>query len=355
MNTLLTDSNSILKPPTAPNWFARRRYLPRRSAHQPRHQPVVGLCGPTAVIGSRRITNDDLLNADSERTAEDIFRRTGIATRPWIAAGEDALQLAVRASHQLLEREGVRTSQLDAVICATSTPSCVTPSLACHLLHQLNGDGGHNQCMAYDINAACSGFLYALRNAFDLLQNKPHGRVMIVTSEVLSPLLDPDDIGTRCLFGDAASATIVSGPSHVNNCWARMHRPIVSSKPEDGSLLSVPFPGQGYIRMQGRKVFEQAVRAMFEILSRSCLASQRTLHDLDMAVPHQANQRILDSVGRHCPAPIFSNIMHLGNTASSSIPLALQDICQSNVRQKRLGLCTFGGGFTSGAALLELQ
>jgi 3-oxoacyl-[acyl-carrier-protein] synthase-3 len=93
---------------------------------------------------------------------------------------------------------------------------------------------------------------------------------------------------------------------------------------------------------------------MFEILNAGCQASRRKLEELDLAVPHQANQRILDNVGRNCPIPMFSNILNLGNTASTSIPLALQDICRAGQRGQKLGLCTFGGGFTCGAALIDV-
>ena len=330
-----------------------RRYLPPRSANNCR-KLAVGICGPAAVTGSRMVTNDELLHGHPERTADDILQRTGIATRPWVTGGEDPLDLAVRASRKLLNREGLTASDVDGVICTTSTPTSVTPSLACRVLFELSDGEEPAGGMAFDINAACSGFLYALRNAFDMLQGNPDGRLLIVTSEVLSPLLDPEDFGTRCLFGDAASATIVSGAAHLDTAWARLHQPVLSSKPEDGSLLSVPLPGQGYIRMQGRRVFEKAVRSMFETLQAGCQASRRKLEELDLVVPHQANQRILDSVGRNCPIPIFSNILNLGNTASTSIPLALRDICQTGRRGQKLGLCTFGGGFTCGAVLLDL-
>lgn len=317
--------------------LARRLQFIRRSAAtmaaERRRTMCVGLSGVSAVTGSRVVTNEELLLGDPrQRTAADIVQRTGIVSRQWVADGETPLSLAICACREVLEREALALADLQAVICATSTPTCVTPSLACRLLSELGDVGQAAHVMAYDINAACTGYLYALRNAFELLQGNPDGRVLVVTSEVLSPLLNPDDFGTRCLFGDAASATIVSGRSHLGAAWARLHKPVVSSQPEDGSLLSVPFVGQGYIHMQGRQIFEKAIKSMLQILKDGCRASQCELDALDLAVPHQANQRILDAVGRHLPAPVFTNIRHLGNTASTSIPLALRDLRLSTLR-----------------------
>ncbi len=315
----------------------------------------VGLAGVSAVTGSRLVTNEELLLGDPrQRTVADVVQRTGIVSRQWAADGETPLTLAVRACRDLLEREVLAISDFQAVICATSTPTCVTPSLACRVLSELSRAAPPLHVMAYDINAACSGYLYALRNAFELLQGNPQGRVLVVTAEVLSPLLDPHDFGTRCLFGDAASATIVSGRAHLDSAWARLYKPLVGSQPEDGALLSVPFVGQGHIRMQGRQVFERAVKSMLQILKDGCRASQCEVSGLDLAVPHQANQRILDAVGRHLPVPVFSNIRHLGNTASTSIPLALQDIRVQGRSRQKLGVCTFGGGFTCGSAILDV-
>ena len=181
----------------------------------------------------------------------------------------------------------------------------------------------------------------------------PDGRVLLVTTEVLSPLLDRDDMDTAILFGDAASATILSGETHVDAGQYRLSRPELSAKPEDGSALSVPFANDGYIRMQGRRVFSEAVRLMIASLNRVCDRRGMAVDDLSLVVPHQANQRILDAIQNRVNAPVYSNIRNYGNTSSSSIPLCLNEVLAQTDVKSKLGLCAFGGGFTFGAGILE--
>ena len=206
---------------------------------------------------------------------------------------------------------------------------------------------------AYDINAACSGYLYALQAGYDFLQSTPDGRVLIVTAELLSPLLDPNDLDTVFLFGDAASATLLYGEGHFERARARLFRPEVSAKGEDGATLSVPLPHDGYIQMRGRKVFSEAVRTMVASLNRACTRQGLAIEDLRLVVPHQANQRILDAVQSRVGISVYSNIRHHGNTSSSSIPLCLAELLPTAQSGDRYGLCAFGGGFTFGAGILQ--
>lgn len=206
---------------------------------------------------------------------------------------------------------------------------------------------------AFDINAACSGYLYALQAGYDYLQSRPTGRVMVVTTEVLSPLLDPADFGTAILFGDAASATVLYGESYFDKARARLHRPELSAKGDVGGALSVPLLHDGFIQMEGRKVFSEAVRTMIASLNRACQQNDLNIDQLDLIVPHQANQRILDAIQNRIQPRVYSNIRHHGNTSSSSIPLCLSDILPQSKTSSRFGLCAFGGGFTFGASILE--
>jgi 2-oxoisovalerate dehydrogenase E1 component len=178
--------------------------------------------------------------------------------------------------------------------------------------------------------------------------------VLVVTSEVMSPLLNPDDFDTAILFGDAATAPVVAGPDHGQGARAALHRPILDCRGEDGTALQVPLPGEGrYVHMKGGVILSEAVRAMNEAMRRACAACGIGPKSLRLVVPHQANGRILDAVGRRIGVPVFSNIRHLGNTSSSSIPLALTALLADS-QPGRIGLCAFGGGFTSGAALIEV-
>lgn len=314
----------------------------------------VGISSVAVVSGSRLVGNDELVTRSRGMCAADILKRTGIETRHWIDQGEDAVGMAVKAAWQLLDRERLIIDDLDLVICTTTSPTSVTPSMACQILNGLSSGKTDAMLQAFDINAACSGYIYALQAGYDYLQSTPDGRVLIVTAEVLSPLLDLDDFDTAILFGDAASASILYGESHMDRALARVHRPNLSAKGDDGSTLHVPLLNDGYIRMKGQKVFSEAVRSMIASLNHACSGQGLSVSDLSLIIPHQANQRILDAIQSRVNVDVFSNIRRHGNTSSTSIPLCLQDVLPAAVAGQRLGLCAFGGGFTFGAGILEV-
>jgi 2-oxoisovalerate dehydrogenase E1 component len=313
----------------------------------------VGVSAVDAITGSRVVSNRELLSPTTDMTPEDIVRLTGIESRNWIDGEETAIDMAVRASLTALEREELMVDELDLVICSTTSPTSVTPSMACQVLNGLVRGKSGAMLQAYDINAACSGYLYAFQTGYDFLQSKPDGRVLVVTTEVLSPLLNRDDFDTAILFGDAASATILYGESHFERAKGKLFRPELSAKGEDGSTLMVPFRDAGFIQMQGRKVFSEAVRSMIASLNRVCQREGMGMNDLNMIVPHQANQRILDAIQNRVDPSVYSNIRRFGNTSSTSIPLCLSEVLPNAKQGERLGLCAFGGGFTFGASILE--
>ena len=326
--------------------------------YQQRRPFDVGMSPVATVTGSRLVTNSELLTPGRMKnlngmSADDIIRRTGIESRMWAGVGENAVNMAVQACWQLMDQQHLIVDDLDLVICSTTSPTTVTPSMACQILNSLCRGKSEAMTQAYDINAACSGYLYALQSGFDYLQSTPHGRVLIVTAEVLSPLLDPEDFDTAILFGDASSATILYGEAHFDKARARLYRPDLSAKGEDGSTLTVPLLHDGYIQMKGRKVFSEAVRSMVASLNRVCDREHIPLGDLKLVIPHQANQRIIDAIQERIGVAVFSNIRHYGNTSSSSIPLCLNDVLPTAIRGDRIGLCAFGGGFTFGAGILE--
>ena len=313
----------------------------------------VGISSIATVSGSRVISNADLNLVGADMKTDDIIRLTGIEHRHWAAEGEDAVSMAVKSCWQVLEQEQLIVDDLDLVICSTTSPQSVTPSMACRVLNGLTRGKTDTMLQAYDINAACSGYLYALQAGYDFLQSTPRGRVLVVTAEVLSPLLNPDDFDTAILFGDATTATVLYGESHFHQAKARLHRPDLSAKGEDGSTLSVPFRHDGFIQMKGRRVFTEAVRSMISSLTRVCQRQEMNVDDLNLIVPHQANQRIIDAIQSRVEPQVFSNIRHHGNTSSSSIPLCLNELLPHFEPGQQLGLCAFGGGFTFGAGILE--
>lgn len=325
-----------------------------RTSQRPRRFDV-GISSIASTVGSRVVQNDEIIPEGSSFSPEDILRRTGIERRQWIAGDEDAINMAVRACNQVLDQENLILDDIDMLVCSTTSPLSVTPSMACRVLNGLAGRQNEQMMQAFDINAACSGYLYALQSGYDYLQSKPDGRVMVVTAEVLSPLLNREDFDTAILFGDAASATVLYGEAHFERALARLHRPELSAKGDIGGVLSVPLLHDGFIEMRGQKVFSEAVRTMIASLSRVCQGQGHGVEQLSLIVPHQANQRIIDAIQNRVSSRVYSNIRNYGNTSSSSIPLCLREVLPNSQSGDRLGLCAFGGGFTFGAGILEVN
>ena len=331
------------------------------------HRSVTGKSAPlaapitlatiTSALGSRIMENETLLQRFPEWTAADIVQRTGIEKRYWIGEDESVLTLAVRAARECLQRENLSISDLDALICSTGTPLSMTPSLACRILKELSPDRGEVMVQAWDINAACSGYLYALQGAYDFLTNQPSARVLVLTAETLSPVLDPSDPGTLFLFGDCATASLVCREPKRPTATALIHRPVLSAKGEDASILYVPFPGaKDHLQMSGQQVFRVAVRKMIDMLEQACNQADLKVSDLAMVVPHQANTRIIEAIREKIKLPperMFNHIREYANTSSNTIPLALQTVLAEQPSGARIGLCAFGGGFTFGAGILE--
>lgn len=329
----------------------RRRAMAMPAVETRRSSDIaVGVSGIAATTGGRKIANGDLKGNWKTRNSDDIVGLTGIESRRWAAPGETVLSLASSAAGKLLEEQGLEIGDIDLVIAATGTPDVITPSLACRVADSLS-PGVRARLAAYDINAACSAYLYGLAQARDFIASHPRARVMVVTSELLSPLLDQDDFNTAVLFGDAATASLVTSAETDETPLFSYARPTISGSPESGELLSVPRTGNGYIAMNGREVFADAVRAMTQTLLSACAAEGITMEDIDLMVPHQANQRIIDAIARRSGRPAHSVIRHLGNTSSSSIPLALLDALPGRSAGDRLGLVAFGGGITYAAAV----
>lgn len=318
----------------------------------------VGLSQTCVAEGRLTLTNEDLVRRFPQQTEEGIFTRTGIRTRRRLAEDETGVLLAARAAAEALEQARLTLPDIDLVICSTSTAERVCPSTACLVLNELYKKFGPVEIPAYDISAACSGYLYALGQAFDFLQTRPQSRVLVLTAEAMSRVVDPNDFDTAILFGDAATATIVYGANHIGKSLARLHRPVLLGRGEDGSILSVPAPGgESFVKMDGRKVFAEAVRSMHGALKRACDDAGIAVGDLDLIVPHQANARIIEAVRQRLgPAARVANDVELrGNTSSSTIPLVLHDLLSRPDAPETIGLCAFGAGFTYGAAVLRKE
>jgi 2-oxoisovalerate dehydrogenase E1 component len=318
---------------------------------------VVGLSAIVAVPAGRVVTNEEMIQRFPGRTADDILQRTGIRSRRLLAPGESALSLAVTASRGALAGAGMPLSELDAIFVSTSTPISISPSMACLVHHALSQDGAARDVAASDILAACTGYLYALQTAFDFCRSKPDANILVVTAEAMSEYTDPNDFDTAIVFGDAATATLIHGPSAARFGAARahLHRPVLSARGEDGTILHHGRRGNPNVNMDGLKVFPMAVRQLIALLKQACDEGEIAVEDLDYIVPHQANGRILDAVDQRLKLPkgrLVNRVAHSGNTSSSTIPMVLAELLRENPKGKA-GLCAFGGGFTFGAAVME--
>ncbi len=317
---------------------------------------IVGMTKPYFKTGSRVVTNEELLPNFPEFTNDDLIQRTGIHQRCWFAEGETAVGLATDAACEALEDNNLGLHNIDLIICATCSPEQLqSPSVSCLVLNELNKIYGEQNIPAYDINAACSGYIYALQLAQDFLRTRPQSRVLLITAEALSQRIKPDDFETAFLFADAATATIICGEDNLDECMAELNQIYIGSDAENGSILNIPTDTTAGITMQGKKLFSVAVKTMSMAIHKCCQLANRDVGSINLVVPHQANQRILSAVESRLKLPhgiMFSNIANYGNTSSCTIPIALSEALAENKHQKQIALCAFGAGFTAGAALL---
>ena len=207
------------------------------------------------------------------------------------------------------------------------------------------------------MNAACSGYLYALQSAYDILRDDPSKKVMVITAETLSPMVNHDDQKTMALFGDAATASLVSCEKRPGDIGVKLNRPVLAATGVDEKVLYVPNMGSGeVIEMEGLTVFKLAVRKMIDMLDHACRDRGITVESLDRIVPHQANERIIEAIRKTIKCPpekMFNHIRKYGNTSSNTIPIALAELIPEMDSDTLIGLTAFGGGFTFGAAVIE--
>lgn len=308
-----------------------------------------------------------LTNAELEKlvdtTDEWITTRTGISQRRKAAPGEYTSQFAVEASREAIERAGIDPNEIDLILCATVTPDQILPSTACLIQAQL----GANKAAAMDIVAACSGFLYGLTIANPMIRSGQIKYALVIGAELLTRYVDYTDRSTCVLFGDGAGAAIL-GP--VESGRGLLAARIRSDGRYEGQLYA---PGGGtkggfsaetiargdhFFKMKGNEVFKVAVRSMADISREVLCESGLKTEDVDLFIPHQANQRITDAVANALnvdDGKVFSNIARHGNTSSASIPIALNECFESGRLKKDdvVLMASFGGGFTWGAVAMR--
>jgi len=308
-----------------------------------------------------------LTNADLEKMVETsdewITSRTGIKQRRKAAPGEYTSQFAVRASQEAIKRAGIDPADLDLILCATVTPDQILPSTACLIQAQL----GAHKAAAMDIVAACSGFLYGLSIANPMIRGGQIKYALVIGAELLTRYVDYTDRSTCILFGDGAGAAVLGPVAEGRGILAQRIRSdgryeeqlfAPGGGTKGGFTAETIARGDHFFRMKGNEVFKVAVRSMCEI-SRDVLgeAGLKT-EDVDLFIPHQANQRITDAVANMLnveESRVFSNIAKHGNTSSASIPIGLDECVESGRIKKDdvILMASFGGGFTWGSVVMR--
>ena len=313
------------------------------------------IVGTGSYLPDKVVTNDDLART-IDTSDEWIRTRSGIRSRHVAAEGQLASDLALPAAQRALQAAGVNPADIDLIIVATTTPDIIFPSTACILQSKLGVAG----CPAFDVQAVCSGFVYALTIADLFIRCGQANHVLVVGTEVYSRILDWNDRGTCVLFGDGAGAVIVAASEAPGILATKLHA--------DGShreMLCVPGSvnagkvwGSPFVHMDGGSVFKFAVHVFEECANEVLEAAGLNVSDLDWFVPHQANIRIMEATARKLGLPrekLISTVHHHGNTSAASIPLALDEAVKDGriLPGQTLLLEGVGGGFTWGAVLLR--
>jgi 3-oxoacyl-[acyl-carrier-protein] synthase-3 len=318
------------------------------------------ITGTGSYLPPNRLTNAQLaaeLAVKGVETSDEwIVDRTGIKARHFAAPGVTSSDLAFEAAKRAIEAAGLQAADIDLIIVATSTPDMVFPSVACILQHKLGIAG----CPAFDVQAVCSGFIYALTIADAMIKTGTASKALVVGAEVFSRILDFSDRTTCVLFGDGAGAVVLEASETPGILASDLH---ADGKHVD--ILSVPghvsggqVMGSPLLQMDGQAVFKLAV-GVLEKTARAALAKANLLEtDIDWLIPHQANLRIMHSTAKKLKLPLEKLIVTVdqhGNTSAASIPLALDEAVRSGKVKKDdiVMLEGVGGGFTWGAVLLK--
>jgi 3-oxoacyl-[acyl-carrier-protein] synthase-3 len=304
-----------------------------------------------------------LTNADMEKivdtTDEWIFSRTGIKQRHIAAEGENTVDLAEQAAHHAMEAAGINAEDLDLIIVATTTPDQIFPSTACLLQGRL----GNHGATAFDIQAVCTGFVYALGVADKFIKSGSHKTALVIGAETMSRIVDWSDRTTCVLFGDGAGAVVLQASAEPGILSTHLHadgqyKELLEVKYGVSNNAAAVREHHAYVEMKGNEVFKMAVNTLGRIVDETLAANNLEKSDVDWLVPHQANTRIIGATAKKLKMNMDHVVMTVdvhGNTSGASVPLAL-DVAVRDGRIQRgdtLLLEAFGGGFTWGSALVR--
>ncbi len=314
------------------------------------------IAGTGSFLPGQPVSNGDLAGRGIDTNDEWIVTRTGIRSRYLASPGTTSSDLAFEAAQRALDMAGITAAELDLIIVATSTPDFIFPSTACLLQGRLGNKGA----AAFDVQAVCSGFAYALSIADKFIVSGSHKKALVVGAEVFSRILDWQDRGTCVLFGDGAGAVVLEASERPGILATALH-----ADGSQNSILNVPGQvsggqviGDPFLRMDGQAVFKFAVRVLADVAEEVCDLAGVANTEVDWLIPHQANIRIIEATGKKLGLDrqkVIVTVDRHGNTSAASVPLALDEAVRDGRirRGQKILLEGVGGGFTWGAALLE--
>ena len=332
-----------------------------RAQHNFQDRPC-SITGVGSYVPEKILTNAELEKM-VETTDEWITTRTGIRERRIAAANEFTSDLATKAAERAMAMAGVTAAQIDLIIVATLTPDMQFPSTACLVQRKI----GAQRAAAFDVEAACSGFIYAMEIGQQFILSRTYETVLVIGAEKLSSIVNWKDRNTCVLFGDGAGAAILQ---HRENSHGLLTA-VMGADGNKADLLSMPGGGSAcpatlesvasglhYLRMDGKETFKNAVQAMVSAAHEALRRCAIDITQIKCIIPHQANQRIVDAVGERlkaAPDQVFMNLQKYGNTSAASVAIALDEVVASGKIQRGdlVLLVVFGAGLTWGAAVIE--
>jgi 3-oxoacyl-[acyl-carrier-protein] synthase III len=327
-------------------------------------RPTAQISGLGRSVPARIMTNYDFAAIGIETTHEWVMERTGISERHIAGPEDSTCSMGAKAARIAMQRAGVQPGEIDIIICSTATPDRLLPATAV----DMQADLGASRAAAFDISAACCGFLYGMAMAEGLIQSGAAETVLLVSSEKLSAITDWSDRATCVLFGDGAGAAVLRRSQKGRGILSTFMR-------SDGTLADLLYRPAGgattpmspavlearthLIHMAGREVFKHAVRSMAESADRALDMARINSGDIDLLIPHQANLRIIEATAKHASIPmskVYVNVDRYGNTSSASIPIALDEAIQKGLvgEGSLVLMVAFGAGFTWASSVVRL-
>jgi 3-oxoacyl-[acyl-carrier-protein] synthase-3 len=327
-------------------------------------RPTVQISAMGRSVPARVMTNYDFAAIGIETTHEWVMERTGISERHIAGPDDTTCSMGAKAARIAMQRAGVQPGEIDIIICSTATPDRLLPATAV----DIQADLGASRAAAFDISAACCGFLYGMTIAEGLIQSGAAETVLLVSSEKMSAITDWTDRATCVLFGDGAGAAVLRRSQKGRGILSTFMR-------SDGTLADLLYRPAGgattpmspavlearthLVHMAGREVFKHAVRSMAESADRALDGARINGVDIDLLIPHQANLRIIEATAKHASIPmskVYVNVDRYGNTSSASIPIALDEVVQKGIvgEGSLVLMVAFGAGFTWASSVVRL-